>query len=367
MKERKLYSVSIKCYILNIQDKIMKEFDNYFNKISKHVPTLQVYFESQRKNITYSYSSLADNQRFHSASVGKVFCATLIMMAIDAQKLTLDQPIYQLIEAPLLAHLFVYKGTDYKETVTIKHLMNHTSGVNDYYEGKTLNHPKFETLIMGQKNHIFTPFELLDFTRNYQKAVGKPGAKFLYSDTGYILLGLILEKLYNQPYHKILREQIYEPLELRDTALCFYDEAFDAKTLAPIIYRKVDMHLENSLSCDYSGGGLQTTTKDLALFLKALFNKKLISKDALRQMMDAKHSFHGIMRYGLGLIELKISSLVPWLRKYPTLYGGLGSLSVHAFYDPKNDDVYIINLGSPSKMRKSFMILVKMVVWLNKI
>ncbi len=344
----------------------MKKYNTYFDKISKKVPTLQIYLESKRKDFCYHYSSLDTNQSFHSASIGKVFCATLIMMAVEAGKIALNTKIVSLFEVDILDKLFVYKGIDYQKEVTIKHLLSHTSGVNDYFEGKTIKHPSFMQIVMQDKEHLFTPDELLEFTKKYQKAVGKPGSKFLYSDTGYLLLGNLLEKIYQTTYAKLLQEKIYKPLGLKDTALCFYDENFNPELLAPIIFKGVDMRLANSLSCDYSGGGLQTTTHDLALFLKGLFNEKLISSSSIKEMMYAPHSFHGIMRYGLGMIEVKFHRLVPWMRNYPALYGGLGSLSVHAFYDPVHDDVYIINLGDPSKMRKSFMILVKMAKWLNK-
>ncbi len=344
----------------------MTKYDQYFNRISKKIPTLQIYLESKRDQYIYQYSTHNENQSFHSASIGKVFCATVIMMAIEEEKITLDTKVVNLLEKSKLDRLFIYKTKDYQSEVTIRQLLSHTSGINDYFEGKTGKHPSFMKIVMENKSHIFTPDELLNFTREFQQAVNMPGKYFLYSDTGYVLLGLILEKLYNMSYANILKEKIYKPLGLNNTALCFYDENFDAKKLAPIIFKGVDMRLANSLSCDFAGGGLQTTAQDLALFLKGLFNGKLISKDSLRLMMEAKHSFHGIMRYGLGLIEIKFHRLVPWMRNYPSLYGGLGSLSVHAFYDPKNDDVYIMNLGDASEMRRSFMILVKMAKWLNK-
>ena len=343
----------------------MNAYDMYFNKIKKKVPTLQIYMESPRKQLTYEYSSTHKNQRFHSASIGKVFCATLIFMAIDEDLFKLESKISDILDQAVLEHLFVYRNIDYKDQVTIKQLLDHTSGVNDYFEGKTIEHSNFIDQVLNDKDHIYTPIELIDFTKKYQKAVGYPGKKFYYSDTGFVLLGFILEKIYKKSYANILREKIINPLSLEDTALAFYDEKYDRHSLAPLVFRGVDMHLFNSLSCDYSGGGLQTTPKDLATFLKHLFSKSLISQTSLNHMMNANHSFHGIMRYGLGMIEINFQRLVPWMRNYPKLYGGLGITSAHAFFDPDNGDIYIINLGTPKKMRLSFGILVKMAKWLN--
>ncbi|MFW5841748.1 MAG: serine hydrolase domain-containing protein [Bacillota bacterium] len=344
-----------------------QKLDTYLSKVKHSVPTLQVYIESGKTEDVYQFSSTHLNQTFHSASVGKVFCATLIMKAIEEARLSLDSRITDYLDNTMLNNLFVYKGVDYKDSVTVEILLNHTSGVNDYFEGKTINNTPFLDSVFKQKDHLYTPKELLDFTRHHQHAVGKPKDRFYYSDTGYVLLGLLLEAVYSMPYYKILKEKLITPLNLTQTALCFHDPNFNQKALAPLYFNHQDMSQATSLSCDYSGGGLQTTTKDLASFLKALFQGNIISKKSLQKMMHTKYRFHGIMRYGLGLVEIKFHKIMPWKLNYPTLYGGLGSLSVHAFYDPKHDDVYIINLGDASKMRLSFMVLTRLARELKRI
>lgn len=343
----------------------MNLYDQYFDKVKRKVPTIQVYMESPRKKIVYQYADTYPDQRFHSASIGKLFCATLVFIAIEEKLCNLDTKISDFLMPSLLEDLFVYKDVDYKNEVTIKHLLNHTSGVNDYFNGKTINHHRFLKEVMSEKDHIYTPLELVDFTKKNQKAIGYPGKKFFYSDTGFVLLGLILESVYHKPYADVLKEKIFKPLGLKNTALAFYDKNYDRHSLAPLVFKREDMHLYNSLSCDYSGGGLQTTTRDLAIFLKHLFSLDLVSQASLDQMMDAQHSFHGIMRYGLGMIEIDFKRLVPWMRNYPKLYGGLGITSVHAFYDPIHKDIYIMNLGTPDTRRLSFQILVKIAKWFN--
>lgn len=344
----------------------MNLYDYYFDKVKRKVPTIQVYLESPKKKIIYQYSDTYFDQRFHSASIGKLFCATLIFMATEENLCKLDTKISDILELSLLEDLFIYKDVDYKNDVTIKHLLNHTSGVNDYFSGRTINKHHFIKEVMSKKNHIYSPLELLEFTKKNQKAIGYPGKKFFYSDTGFVLLGFVLERLYKKQYVNILQEKIFGPMKLKDTALAFYDKNYDRNSLAPLIFKGEDMHLCNSLSCDYSGGGLQTTTKDLAMFLKHLFSNDLISQTSLALMMDAKHSFHGIMMYGLGMIEINFKRLIPWMRNYPKLYGGLGVTSVYAFIDPIDKDVYILNLGTPNKRRLSFQILVKMAKWVNE-
>ena len=345
----------------------MKRLDTYIQKLSKKVNVLHVQLESPNQNISYTYQKDLKKDIFHSASIGKLFCATLVMMAIDEKHIKLETKVYDILKKGMLDMLYIYKNIDYQKDVTVEMLLSHTSGVNDYFEGKTINHQPFIKMVLSNKDHLFTKEELLDFTRFHQQAVSKPGDKFLYSDTGYILLGEMLESIYQMPYEQILKTKIFNPLHMPHTKLCFYDPSFDQKDLAPLYFNGIEMSQAKSLSCDYAGGGLQTTTKDLSVFMNALFNGTLIPNDLLYKMMDVKHSFHGIMRYGLGMIEVLFHRLAPWLRGYPKLYGGLGSLSVFAFYDPKEKDTYIINLGDSRKMRIGFLLLIQMASTLKKI
>ncbi|MFW5893164.1 MAG: serine hydrolase [Bacillota bacterium] len=338
----------------------------YFKRFEKKTHTLQIRLESANPKTAFSYSDTLEDKPFHSASVGKVFASALIMMAIESKNLRLDTKVADILDDKLLDRLFVYKGKDYKDEVTLEHLLGHTSGVNDYFEGKVKGTKPFMEKVLLERDHQFTPYELLDFTRDFQEAVGRPGEKFVYSDTGYVLLGLVLETMHEKPYAKILREKIFTPLGLEDTLLAFYDERFDATKIAPIHFKGHEMSQAKSLSCDHAGGGIITTTKDLARFLGGLFEGELIDQDSLRTMMRPRHRFHGIMRYGLGMVEVKLHRVVPWKVGYPTLYGGLGSLSVHAFYDPLNKEAYIINLGDPALMRRSFMALTRLMTHAKK-
>ncbi|MFP4287490.1 MAG: serine hydrolase domain-containing protein [Candidatus Izemoplasmataceae bacterium] len=338
---------------------------NYLKKLEKKVPTIQLLVNNFEKNQVFEYSNTTIHQRFQSASVGKVFCATLMMMSVEKKMISLDTNISKVLDEAMLDNLFVYKGIDYKNDVLVKHLLAHTSGVNDYFEGKTKGSMPFMKKLEKDPMHLYNPTELIDFTRNYQQAIAKPGEKFYYSDTGYNLLGLILEALYEIPYHQILRKYIIEPLKLKDTALCFYDEHFDQESLAPVLFKGKRMEKTNALSCDFAGGGLQTSVYDLDHFLRSLLEGKLISKDSLDFMIKPKHRFHFIMDYGHGMITIDFKRIVPWMRGYPKMVGGLGSLSVHAFIDPISLNTIIINLGDPSKMRLSFKLLVKSAKWLK--
>ncbi|MCP3763334.1 serine hydrolase [Domibacillus sp. A3M-37] len=84
-------------------------------------------------------------------------------------------------------------------------------------------------MIISEPNKKWTPPELVDFTRKRQQAVGVPGQVFHYSDTGYILLGLLIEKVTGKPFHENLHERIFQPLNMNDSYLLYYSEPSNPK------------------------------------------------------------------------------------------------------------------------------------------
>lgn len=336
--------------IINILHKAKSSFKTFQCEI--HVPTLK--FE-------HKVSSTSLNQPFHSASVGKLFTAVLLMKAIENQKLSLDTLIENLLPSHLLDHLFVFNHKDYRSEVTIQHLLGHTSGVNDYFESKTLDGSSFIYAIINQPETFYTPQALIEFTQKKQKAVGKPNDTFHYSDTGYVLLGLCCESIYNKKFAKIIIDEICTPLKLHNTYLCFYDERFKDHTLAPIYVKKIDISRFTSLSCDFSGGGLHTTSQDLTRFLQALLDEYFISKDSLHQMMQFNHRFRTGMHYGLGMMQLHFEEFFFLFKGLPRMVGHLGVSGVHAWIDPLTKTSIVMNVGHMNHMGKSFQTLITLV------
>jgi D-alanyl-D-alanine carboxypeptidase len=348
----------------------MQKIDNRLDIISKRLanlaPTLQVVINIPSLRLNYNYSSTSFNQTFHSASVGKLMTATLIFMLIEKSKINLETKIVDILNDDILEKLFVFKGIDYKKEVTIRQLINHTSGINDYFEGQTIDKIKFLDIIITDRNKIFTPLDLINFTRTHQNSVAKPGQKFLYSDTGYVLLGLIIEKITTHPFSRALDDYIFKPLNMENTGLCFYNKNFDNTKLAPVFLNKTEISKYNSLSCDFSGGGLYTTANDLTLFLKAFMAHKLINKTSIEQMEEFKYPFHRAMFYGLGLMQLRFEKFFFLLKNMPRLQGHLGILGVHAWYDKETKDTYVINVGSTKDMVKSFQYLINVINIIEK-
>ena len=130
----------------------------------------------------------------------------------DAGDLSFSDPVSPLLAPRTLDGLFVVDGKDHQASVTVDQLRSHTSGVADYFADPTKNGKPVSNLIVDDPGHSWTPSELLEFSRARQTTVGVPGQKYHYSDTGYILLGLLVEKLYGAPFETILDRELLSPL-----------------------------------------------------------------------------------------------------------------------------------------------------------
>ncbi len=341
---------------MNVESKLL----NIIHKANKKFPHLQVYVQSKELNHPIIYSPKGPTQPFHSASVGKLATAYVLIRLIERQLLSFDSAITRILDAKSLDNLFVFKGVDYRSKVTISHLLGHTSGINDYFEGITNDKKSILDQVIQEPNHFFTPEELVRYTASHQQAVGKPDDKFLYSDTGYILLGLVVEKITKKPFFEVLKEEVFNPLGMKDTGLIGYDPIAKQEHLASVIVNKQDIRLYKSLSIDFSGGGLFTTLEDLSKLVNGLTNRQFISQASFNKMATFHHHFKAGMYYGLGLMELRFEKFFFLLKGLPRFYGHLGVLGVHAWVDPKTGDTIIINVSDMGKMVASFNLLISL-------
>ena len=346
-------------YFMGLNKQIQK-IDALLRKTgSKGAPAdTQVRIYSKKLGIDYHYESEA-KRPYHAASVGKVFVVALLVQMADEGKLSLDQKISELLTAEDFEGLYVINGKDYSSEVTVRQLASHTSGINDYFESKSSNESSFIDQVITDSDHIWTPDELLDYTRRYQKAVAIPGTKFFYSDTGYIMLGKVLEKVSGLSYGDLLSKRIFEPLAMEGSYLYGQSVSHKLQAIAPLYVKGVDISSMKSLSCDWSGGGVITTTDDLLRFQVALHTGKF--GNLVAEQAGFPNKFRRGIDYGFGMMQLHFSDFFFLLRGLPNMTGHIGITATHMFYDDVNDVHYILNFGSEKRMVESFKILIKII------
>jgi D-alanyl-D-alanine carboxypeptidase len=343
---------------------VQTHLDQYLKEIEKHIPGKSsplVLLHSEKLGISYEYPPDGSEAAFQIASIGKVFTATLICMLADSGKVSLDDPIVNYLSEASIKGLFVFEGKDYAKQVTLRQLLTHTSGVADYAEDPVINGPAFFDLLLEDPDAFWTPEMLLSFSRNNQHAVGKPGELFHYSDTGYILLGRIIENVTAKPFHENLHDELFRPLGMNDSYLMFRSEPANQrkKPIQKIWLSEREISKFTSLSSDWAAGGIVSTPADLLKFHRALREGKLISPALLRQMETYDNQYLPGINYGMGMMQINFPDSDPMLRSFPPVTGHLGIWATHMLYDRITDSHIILNLGSTSCMNTSFEVLIE--------
>ncbi|CAM2066063.1 Class A beta-lactamase-related serine hydrolase [Sulfidibacter corallicola] len=248
---------------------------------------------------------------FRLASVGKTMTATLILMLEEEGKLGLEDRAIDHLGADLLAGLHLFEGVDYGGHFTIRQLLKHTSGLGDHLFDADRNGDGQPDLLV----HLFTnpeerwdPAKILAYARENTESVAPPGVVHHYSDLGYVLLGLIAERVSGQALHVALRQRIFDPLGMRETWLEYREEPVGSESLSHCFFDDIDYTDFLSPSIDWGGGGEASTLDDVMIFFKALLSGDVFQNSAtFQKMLDFVPSDEG--QYGLGIEKIDMPGL----------------------------------------------------------
>jgi D-alanyl-D-alanine carboxypeptidase len=245
--------------------------------------------------------------------------------------------------------------------VTVAQLLNHTSGVADYFTATIQPGFTFLDHVVHHSEKLWTPSTLLDVTRQFQQAVATPGERFHYSDTGYVLLGLIVQQVSEHSFHSQLHDEILEPLGMDQSYMAFYSQPKVQPTpsILPMYVNNVDVSRFQSLSCDWAGGGIVSTPIDLVKFHRALHAEKLVSHATLRQMKNCTNKLRSGIWYGTGMMEYHFEEFFFLLRGLPRMHGHTGITATHMVALPNQDIHVVINLGDTGQMTTSVKLLIE--------
>jgi CubicO group peptidase (beta-lactamase class C family) len=219
---------------------------------------------------------------YQLASVTKQFTATGIMMLAEDGKLSLDDRITQhLSDLPTAWN-----------AVTVRHLLSHTSGIKNYTSTQAYDKSVHDDL---------THREMLDLVAK-EPLEFKPGEKFAYSNTGYFLLGMLIEKITGKKYGEFLAERIFDRIGMKHTRVN------DLTAIIPNRAHGYSFHDGILLNGDYvnptqtfAAGALVSTATDLAKWDAALYTGRLLRLSSLEQMWTpAPLSGGETAKYGFG-------------------------------------------------------------------
>ncbi|MDO5682744.1 MAG: serine hydrolase domain-containing protein [Propionibacteriaceae bacterium] len=310
--------------------------------IAVHAPSLGLAFEAGDAE-----------QPFHSASVAKLVTAALVMQCVEADGLTTATPVGDVLPAAEIDGLFL-PGPP----ATVEHLLTHTSGVADYFDGKVTTGVPVVREALAHPQRQWTPADLIAVTRERQRPVGAPGQRFAYSDTGFVLLGRILEQVTGESFVDLVHQRVFDPIGLTSAFWPHRSQPASGVTeLAPLVLRGVDASTFPSMTLDWAAGGFAATAADHLRLGAALHDGTLVSAESMAYMTTPRHRVLPGLEYGAGAMRLRVERFVPWLRGYPRPVGHIGVTAAHLWHDPATGADIVINLGNTRRMVTSFRLL----------
>jgi CubicO group peptidase (beta-lactamase class C family) len=224
--------------------------------------------------------------KFRLGSITKQFTSMVIMQLVGEGKIELD--------AKMTKYLTDYRK-DTGDKVTIRNLLTHTSGIPSY------------TSIPGFiQNKSRDPYTVADFIKTFCSGDLEftPGSKFEYDNSGYFVLGAIIEKVTGMPYERAVKERIFDPLGMKDSG---YDHFATLMPRRATGYVLTPNGYENApfldMSVPYAAGSLYSTVEDLYLWDRALYTDKLLGADLKKTMFTPLLSDYA---FGWAVRKLKL-------------------------------------------------------------
>jgi CubicO group peptidase (beta-lactamase class C family) len=225
--------------------------------------------------------------QFLLASLTKQFTAMAIMILAERHKLQFDDTLAK----------FCPEFPAYARTITIRNLLNHTAGLTQYDDilGVKLDENYFRSSKSPPAPRELTAAEVLQILSRQEKLRFPPGDKFEYSDSAYVVLAQIVERLTGERYAEFLKETIFDPLGMHDTLVV--DERKQKVPRLALGYAKRDgkwrdvtYSPENAV---YGEDGIYSTINDLYKWDQALYTERLVSRATLEMAFTPGHTNDG--------------------------------------------------------------------------
>ena len=298
-----------------------EKLDRYFDSLKENNRFMGTISLSKGNELIYTRSIgfldfennilLDSNSKFRIGSISKTFTSVLVLKSEEDGKLNLDDTIEKF-----------FPDLPNSENITIENLLSHRSGVFNFTDS-----PEYIKYSIHPKSRE----ELIKIISNFDP-VFKPGRRSEYSNSNYILLTIILEKLYSKNYSDILSEKITKPYELNNT---YYGDKVDIKNNEAKSYMYAGKWIpqdETDPSVPLGAGGIVSNPSDLAKFSYLLFSGKILMNQSLEKMKKING------QYGLGIFT------IPFYKR--TAFGHTGGIdgfsSIFAHFT--DDEVsYVLN------------------------
>jgi D-alanyl-D-alanine carboxypeptidase len=208
---------------------------------------------------------VADNSVFEIGSISKQFVSVAAMLLVEEKKLDLDDPIHKYLS---------YLPSEWLG-VTVRQLLTHTSGIPDYEE--IHSYDSYRTR--------FTPEEIIKIAHS-RPVDFEPGTGWYYSNTGYFLMSMIVERIEGQPLGKVLKSRIFDPLGMTQTRMADPEAIIPHRAEGYWVNKANELINRNptETSSTLGAGGILSSAADLVKWDAALYGNDLLTEESKTEM-----------------------------------------------------------------------------------
>lgn len=261
---------------------------------------------------------------FRLASVTKTFTAASVLRLVEEGRLSLDDPIGRRLPEPFV-ELLESDGYDV-DSILLRHALTHTAGLYNYAATR-----QYGVAVFSQFEKRWTPFEQIQYAVRFADPLGAPGTVYQYSDTGFVLLGQVIEKATGEPLAAAFRRLLdFKGLGLDSTWMESQEpEPAGVADRAHQYYGAMDTYRLDPSGDLFGGGGLVATSADLARFQRALLKGRVYRKPETLQTMLTTVITPLQGNYRMGIEEFDVDGETGW--------GHRGFWTVVSFCFPESD------------------------------
>lgn len=297
-----------------------ENLDDYLSTLVQHDKFMGSVVILEDDNVLFqnAYGFINENERaadaqtvYRIGSITKTFTSTMLMQLVEQGEISLSDHLSEF-----------FPEIPNADKITIEHLLHHRSGLvsvtsveeyMDYYTEGSTRHEMIDRMI-----EYGITFE--------------PGEKFEYSNSGYLLLGYIIEEVTGLSYDEALQEMITDPLGLERT---YYgmDISSDRGEAQSFSYSQDgwEESPETDMSVPHGAGAIVSTPTEVGLFLNALFDGDLVSMESLEKMKNLKDG------YGLGIVRIPFNDRFAWGHN-----GGIDGFQSTSGHFPEEDLTFVL-------------------------
>ncbi|HEX5827742.1 MAG TPA: serine hydrolase domain-containing protein [Candidatus Limnocylindrales bacterium] len=282
------------------------------------------------------------------ASATKLYTTAIVLRLAERGILALDDRLVERVPADLVRGLHVRDGVDRTHEITLRHLLAHTSGLPDYFQGSQPGVPSLERRLLAGDDRGWTLDDVLEIARR-QGPRFVPGARRAqYSDTNFQLLGRVVEEAAGRRFDEVLRAEVLEPLGTGSTWMV-RDPADDRPL--PLRYRRDVLPVPHAMASFGPDGGIAAPVDELMRFLRGFHEGALFDPAVLPSLAEYRRVFFPV-EAGVGYLRLRLPRLLSPFAAQPELVGHSGLSGAFAFLAPARG-VYLAgtvnNIATPSR------------------